>query len=54
EWINEDGISMNHQFVRYATPLIQGETPVHYENGLPSFAKLDKVRVDKVLPAYTT
>ncbi|MEY4488325.1 MAG: hypothetical protein RIQ79_833, partial [Verrucomicrobiota bacterium] len=40
EWINEDGISMNHQFVRYATPLIQGETPVHYENGLPSFAKL--------------
>jgi len=53
EWINEDGISMNHQFVRYATPLIQGETPVHYENGLPTFAKLDKVRVSKILPAYT-
>jgi 6-phosphofructokinase 1 len=53
EWINEDGISMNHQFLRYATPLIQGETPVHYENGLPAFVRLDKVRVDKLLPAYT-
>ncbi len=53
EWINEDGISMNHQFLRYATPLIQGETPVHYENGLPAFARLDKVRVEKILPAHT-
>ncbi len=52
EWINEDGTSMNHQFVRYVQPLIQGETPVPYENGLPAFAKLDKVRVDKLLPAY--
>ncbi|MDR1279197.1 MAG: 6-phosphofructokinase [Opitutaceae bacterium] len=52
EWINEDGVSMNHQFVRYATPLIQGETPVLYENGLPAFAKLEKVRVDKKLAAY--
>ncbi len=52
EWINEDGVSMNHQFIRYAQPLIQGETVVPYDNGLPVFAKLDKVRVDKLLPAY--
>lgn len=52
EWINEDGVSMNYQFVRYAQPLIQGETQVPYENGLAQFAKLDKERVDKVLPAY--
>jgi 6-phosphofructokinase 1 len=52
EWINEDGVSMNFQFQRYALPLIQGETPVPYENGLPSFAKLEKVRVDKLLGAY--
>jgi len=52
EWINEDGVSMNHQFVRYAQPLIQGETVVPYDNGLPVFAKLEKVRVDKQLPAY--
>ncbi len=52
EWISEDGVSMNHQFLRYATPLIQGETQVTYENGLPAFARLDRVSVEKVLPAY--
>ena len=52
EWINEDGVSMNHQFVRYAQALIQGETPVPYDNGLPVFAKLEKNRVEKILPAY--
>ncbi len=52
EWINEDGVSMNYQFVRYAQPLIQGETQVPFENGLPHFAKLDRIRVDKQLPAY--
>lgn len=52
EWINEDGVSMNFQFMRYAQPLIQGETQVPHENGLPQYAKLDKERIDKVLPAY--
>ena len=54
EWINEDGVSMNHQFVRYATPLIQGETVVPHDAGLPVFAQLEKVSVDKLLPAYET
>ena len=52
DWINEDGISMNHQFIRYATPLIQGETQVAYEHGLPLFARLDKRTVEKQLPIY--
>jgi 6-phosphofructokinase len=52
EWINEDGVSMNFQFLRYAQPLIQGEITVPYDNGVPVFARLDKSRVDKVLPAY--
>jgi ATP-dependent phosphofructokinase / diphosphate-dependent phosphofructokinase len=52
EWINEDGVSLNHQFQRFALPLIQGETVVPYDNGLPAFAKLDKNRIDKQLPAY--
>ncbi len=52
EWINEDGVSMNFQFFRYALPLIQGEVPVPYENGLPLFARLEKHRVDKILPPY--
>ena len=52
EWINEDGVSMNFQFLRYAQPLIQGEIALPYDNGVPIYARLDKVRVDKVLPAY--
>ena len=52
EWINEDGVSMNFQFLRYALPLIQGEVSLPHENGVPMYARLDKVRVDKVLPAY--
>ena len=52
EWINEDGVSMNFQFSRYALPLIQGEVAVPFENGLPAFAKLDKVTVGKLLQPY--
>ncbi len=52
EWINEDGVSMNFQFLRYAQPLIQGEVAIPHDNGVPQFARLEKSRVDKVLPAY--
>jgi 6-phosphofructokinase len=52
EWINEDGVSLNFQFFRYATPLIQGEVGVPYENGLPAYAKLAREVVDKTLPGY--
>ena len=52
EWINEDGVSMNFQFARYATPLIQGETALPYDTGLPVFAHLEKVSVDKLLPPH--
>lgn len=52
EWINEDGVSMSHQFVRYVQPLVQGEVTVPFENGVPVFAHLDKNRIDKQLPAY--
>ncbi len=52
EWINEDGVSLNFQFFRYATPLIQGEVVVPYENGLPSYTRLGKEGVDKTLPGY--
>jgi ATP-dependent phosphofructokinase / diphosphate-dependent phosphofructokinase len=52
EWVNEDGVSLNFQFFRYATPLIQGEIAVPFENGLPAYAKLAKETVDKTLPGY--
>ncbi len=51
-WINEDRVSMNFQFVKYAQPLIQGEVKVPYENGVPQFARLDFHRVPKSLEAH--
>ena len=44
EWINERGNDISDEFIRYALPLIQGETGMVKENGLPRFAKLKKVR----------
>ncbi len=52
QWINEDGISLSHQFIKYATPLIQGETPVEMEAGLPKFTELRGIRVQKLLSQY--
>ena len=52
EWINEDGVSMNFQFYRYATPLIQGEVTVPFDNGLPAYVRLAKSSVGKTLVAY--
>ena len=51
-WINEDGVSMSYQFVKYASPLIQGEVEVPHENGLPKFVKLGASKVERVLPPY--
>jgi 6-phosphofructokinase 1 len=52
EWVNEDGVSLNFQFFRYATPLIQGEVTVPYDNGLPFYTRLAKEGVDRSLNAY--
>lgn len=51
-WINEDGVSMNFNFYKYALPLIQGEVQVPYENGVPSFAKLKMAKVTRHLDAH--
>ncbi len=51
-WINEDGVSLNYQFVKYAGPLVQGEVVVPHENGLPKFVKLGKSAVQPLLPPY--
>jgi 6-phosphofructokinase 1 len=52
EWINEDNVSMNFQFLRYAQPLIQGEVVLPHDGGVPVYARLDKVRIEKTLPPY--
>lgn len=43
EWINEAGNNVNEQFIQYALPLIQGETELPREDGLPRFARLKKI-----------
>jgi 6-phosphofructokinase 1 len=43
EWINASGNGLLKPFIDYAMPLIQGETKLPKENGLPRFARLKKV-----------
>ena len=38
----EDGYFVNEKFIRYATPLIQGEVKPPIVNGLPEFVRLKK------------
>lgn len=51
-WINEDGVSMNFNFYKYALPLIQGEVAVPYENGVPALVKLKQEKVGRKLGAH--
>ena len=47
EWINKAGNGIEQPFVDYALPLIQGESKAPLVNGLPRFAKLEKILVKK-------
>ncbi|MDR3242847.1 MAG: 6-phosphofructokinase [Clostridiales Family XIII bacterium] len=43
EWINAAGNGLLKPFIDYVAPLIQGETGLKIEGGLPRFAKLKKI-----------
>ena len=47
EWIINNGTGISDEFVKYALPLIQGEPEMKKEDGLPRFARLKKVLVEK-------
>jgi hypothetical protein len=47
-------MSIHPEFVRYALPLIQGELQLPYEQGLPRYAQLSAVRIQRKLEAYQT
>ncbi len=47
EWITEDGTGLTEEYVKYALPLIEGESHAPIEDGLPRFAKLKKVLATK-------
>jgi 6-phosphofructokinase 1 len=50
DWISEDGFLPNEKFVEYARPLIEGEVKYPLENGLPKYAVLEKIGIEKTLP----
>ena len=47
EWINKEGTGLTQAYVDYALPLIQGDCKAPLEDGLPRFARLKKVFVEK-------
>jgi 6-phosphofructokinase len=49
EWISEDGFLPNERFIQYARPLIEGEVKIPIEGGLPKYANLDRIGVEKKL-----
>jgi len=51
EWISEDGFLPNEKFVEYARPLVEGDLRLPLEGGLPRYVSLEKVPVEKKLPA---
>ncbi len=48
EWIKPDHSGLTAEYVNYALPLIQGDCKAPLEDGLPRFAKLKKILVDKL------
>lgn len=43
EWLNENKTGLTMDYINYALPLIQGDMKAPLEDGLPRFAKLNKV-----------
>lgn len=46
-WINAEEYTMQYSFMKYASPLIQGETIYSFEQGIVKFAQLSKQRIEK-------
>ena len=47
DWINDERTGLNQKYVDYALPLIQGDMKAPLEDGLPRFANLKKVLVER-------
>ncbi|MDB5731567.1 MAG: 6-phosphofructokinase [Variovorax sp.] len=53
EFISEDGYGITEACRRYLLPLIEGEDYPAYRDGLPVYATLRNVAIEKKLPAFT-
>ena len=49
DWISEDGWLPNDQFIRYVAPLVRGRLDLPTKGGLPKFAQLSRLPVEKML-----
>ncbi len=47
EWLNENQTGLTQDFIDYILPLIQGDLKAPLEDGLPRFARLNKIKVGK-------
>lgn len=47
EWINENKTGLTEDYIKYALPLIQGDCKAPLEDGLPRFARLNKILEEK-------
>ena len=52
EFITEDGYGVTEAGLRYLRPLIQGETWPPFVDGLPDYARLELVPLEKKLPPF--
>ena len=52
DFITEDGFHITPKCRTYLSPLIQGEAPPPFKNGLPDYVKLKNTPVPKKLPAF--
>ena len=50
DWISEDGWLPNENLIKYVAPLVAGRLDLPTKGGLPKFAELTRVPVEKVLP----
>ena len=51
-YISEDGFSITNSCREYLLPLIEGENYPPYNNGLPDYVVMKKIKVEKKLPSF--
>ena len=51
-YISEDGFSITDECREYLLPLIEGENYPPYNNGLPDYVVMQKLKIEKKLPPF--
>ena len=54
DFITKDGFGITDKARRYLAPLIRGEAPPPFKEGLPQYVRLSNLAVPKKLPAGFT